>query len=283
MRSPRSVEMTARKPSHLTSKDHPGPEGSGPGRDIIGAGSRRSEDASGLDFCLGSMKGAAINSAAQRRCVGALGLSLGVAVSVAALAVTPTSFGYQNELAADAQSRVVRGTGKRVVSVNIARRDPIVVTGVHTGSRNFIVSMVKGSAKAYVFNEIGRYNGQALVHEGAPGRWRVVVDADGAWTLKFAQGLAPARTLPTLLTGTGSRVVAVRVARDLQPVVTGSHRGQRNFLVGVTGYGTDDGYRDFVFNEIGRFRGETLIDDLPAGRYYVDVNADGAWTVRFSR
>lgn len=33
--------MTARKPSHLTSKDHPEPEGSGPGRDSIGTGSRR--------------------------------------------------------------------------------------------------------------------------------------------------------------------------------------------------------------------------------------------------
>jgi hypothetical protein len=36
-----SVETSARKPSHLSSKDHPEPEGSGPGRDNIGSGSRR--------------------------------------------------------------------------------------------------------------------------------------------------------------------------------------------------------------------------------------------------
>ena len=36
-----SVDTIARKPSHLSSKDHPEPEGSGPGRDSIGSGSRR--------------------------------------------------------------------------------------------------------------------------------------------------------------------------------------------------------------------------------------------------
>jgi hypothetical protein len=40
-RSPSSVETSARKPSHFTSKDHPEPEGSGPGRDGTGSGSRR--------------------------------------------------------------------------------------------------------------------------------------------------------------------------------------------------------------------------------------------------
>ena len=35
------METMARNPSHLTSKDHPEPEGSGPGRDSMGLGSRR--------------------------------------------------------------------------------------------------------------------------------------------------------------------------------------------------------------------------------------------------
>jgi hypothetical protein len=38
--SPSSVETSARKPSHFSSKDHPEPEGRGPGRDNIGSGSR---------------------------------------------------------------------------------------------------------------------------------------------------------------------------------------------------------------------------------------------------
>ena len=43
-RNPSSVETSARKPSHLTSNDHPEPEGTGPGRDNIGSGSRRVSD-----------------------------------------------------------------------------------------------------------------------------------------------------------------------------------------------------------------------------------------------
>ena len=38
---PSSVETIARKPSHFSSKDHAEPEGSGPGRDSFGSGSRR--------------------------------------------------------------------------------------------------------------------------------------------------------------------------------------------------------------------------------------------------
>src|SRR6185436_7035762 len=44
-----SVETRARKPSHLSSKDHPEPEGSGPGRESIGSGSRRAQN---LPLCI---------------------------------------------------------------------------------------------------------------------------------------------------------------------------------------------------------------------------------------
>ena len=43
-RSPASVETIARKPSHLSSKDHSEPEGKGPGRESIGSGSRRARN-----------------------------------------------------------------------------------------------------------------------------------------------------------------------------------------------------------------------------------------------
>jgi hypothetical protein len=42
-RNPSSVETMARKPSHLSSKDHPEPEGSGSERESIGSGSCRSQ------------------------------------------------------------------------------------------------------------------------------------------------------------------------------------------------------------------------------------------------
>ena len=160
----------------------------------------------------------------------------------------------------------------------------MVVTATHNGSANFIVHMVKGSDTEYLINELGAFNGQALLEEATPGRYRVVVDADGAWVLKFAQGLTPTKRIPGSLTGQSSRVIAVRASSHLQPVVTATHRGQSNFIVHLVGYGKQYGYTEYVFNEIGNFKGQTLIDDVPAGTYYVAVDASGgSWSLRFTR
>jgi uncharacterized protein YdbL (DUF1318 family) len=179
--------------------------------------------------------------------------------------------------------KTLRGTGSRVLSLSIARTDPIVVTGVFNGQANFIVHLVRGSNTDFVFNEIGAFSGQALVEDGQAGRYRVTVEADGSWTLKFAQSLAPAKTLPGTLNGRGKRVVAVRVRTGFQAVVTGTHHGQSNFIVHVVGYGRQRGFIGYVFNEIGNFNGQYLIDSLPPGTYYVPVDADGSWRLRFSR
>lgn len=54
--------------------------------------------------------------------------------------------------------KTLRGTGSRVLSLSIARTDPIVVTGVFNGQANFIVHLVRGSNTDFVFNEIGAFS-----------------------------------------------------------------------------------------------------------------------------
>lgn len=40
---------------------------------------------------------------------------------------------------------------------------------------------------------------------------------------------------------------------------------------------------EYLFNEIGRYHGQTLMmDSLPRGTYLLSVQADGNWTVRFT-
>jgi hypothetical protein len=68
----------------------------------------------------------------------------------------------------------------------------------------------------------------------------------------------------------------------MQPVVRATHTGQANFIVQLIGYGTVSGTL-YLFNEIGRYRGEVLADDeMPTGHYLLYVQADGNWTLRFS-
>jgi hypothetical protein len=53
----------------------------------------------------------------------------------------------------------------------------------------------------------------------------------------------------------------------MEPIVTGRHRGQSNFVVEVIGYGDVQG-TILLFNEIGRFRGETIAEEMPQAITY---------------
>ena len=136
-------------------------------------------------------------------------LLLGVATMCAVSSSAPGAF--QSESLP--QTTVLKGVGKRVLTISFAKRDPVVVTATHNGSSNFIVHLVKGSNTDFLVNEIGPFNGQVLLEEVSTGRYRIVVDADGAWVLKFAQGLSPSKRIPGSLAGQGDRVIAVRAKR----------------------------------------------------------------------
>lgn len=181
---------------------------------------------------------------------------------------------------------ILRGHGKVVKSVTLKTNTPVVVTASHTGQANFIVDLVGHGAHEFLFNEIGNYDGQAAIEDKLRrGKYRVAIDADGAWTLKFEQPVPKpnASPIPGKLNGHGARVVPVHSERDMQPVIRGTHTGQANFIVDVIGYGGLSGFFN-LFNEIGRFKGEVLADEeMPSGDYLVWVQADGAWTLKFSR
>jgi hypothetical protein len=187
---------------------------------------------------------------------------------------------------------VLRGAGAQVRSLRLRADTPLVVTGLHRGSSNFIVDLVGSGATGGVdeslFNEIGSYRGQMLVSEVASGRYRVRLEADGPWTLRLAQPVPgdPAASLPGTLNGAGAKVVPVAVGHEgFQPVVNATHRGQSNFIVDVVGYGEDaQGFQENLYNEIGRYSGQTLMEDtMPDGGYLVAVVADGPWQLKFSR
>jgi hypothetical protein len=168
--------------------------------------------------------------------------------------------------------------------VRLREDSPLVVTAQHNGSSNFIVDMVGrgGAGEFFLFNEIGSYGGQVAVQDATAGQYRVSIDADGSWVLRFEQPVptSKAQTIPGSISGRGATVVRLRSSEDLEPIVRARHRGQSNFIVDLIGYGDLDG-SIFLFNEIGTFQGETLADAMPAGDYLLAVQADGPWTIRF--
>jgi hypothetical protein len=182
---------------------------------------------------------------------------------------------------------VLQGTGSRVLSLRLVADAPLVVTSRHTGSSNFIVQLVGRGATAGVdanlFNEIGSFEGQTATADTSAGPYRVSVQADGSWILRFQQPVSTGSERHVLgtISGHGARVIPVLADHDLQPVVTATHRGQSNFIVELIGYDNTSGEVN-IFNEIGNFQGQTLVQEMPQGAYLLYVQADGAWTLKFT-
>ncbi|MGH2554365.1 MAG: hypothetical protein ACRDHO_01420 [Actinomycetota bacterium] len=181
--------------------------------------------------------------------------------------------------------KILKGSGAKVQRLKVAADSPLVVTGRHSGSSNFIVELVAGGDSILLFNEIGTFREQTAVAEIEAKAYRVRVDADGTWRLRFEQPVptAGAKEIPGTLRGKGAKVVPIQTLEDIQPTVAASHSGEANFIVTLIGYGDLRG-EILVFNEIGEFQGETIVDEelAPAG-YLLYVQADGTWRLRFSR
>jgi hypothetical protein len=61
--------------------------------------------------------------------------------------------------------------------------------------------------------------------------------------------------------------------------VTGRNGGTSNFIVDLVGYGDRVSGDQNVFNEIGPFHGQTIVDQMPVGDYLPVVQAEGPWTL----
>lgn len=178
--------------------------------------------------------------------------------------------------------RKVSGNGDRVATVKLPR-GPVVVGAGHNGDSNFIVRLYGPGSRTSLVNEIGYWVGITLADEITGGNYRVAVQADGQWHVLFYRVGAwnITRSLLGLHQDSGSDVVAVRSPSSAQLVVTGTHSGSGNFIVKLVGVGSLTG-SDLLFNEIGPYRGQRVAE-VPRGPLLLWVQADGRWSLRFTR
>lgn len=175
----------------------------------------------------------------------------------------------------------LRGSGSRVVSVKLPA-GPVVFVATNRGSSNFVVQLSGPDGKDLLVNVIGAYSGASVPDALSAGKYRVVVDSSGSWVIQVLKPTtAGLKRLPGAFTGKGSTVVRVRSSGSGEMIVTGSHSGSSNFVVYLIGYGSVEG-RELVFNEIGRYKGQDLID-IPGGTMLLWVTADGPWKVSFAK
>lgn len=204
---------------------------------------------------------------------------------IAAIAATTLFVLVSSASAATAPRPIsLAGSGARVLTINVTRNQPVVITATHTGSANFVIELVGTNTHELLVNEIGRFHGQVAWAEGKSGRYHLKVEADGRWTIRVTQPVPSSGNtrIPRTIAGIGSRVIAIRATHDMQPIITSTNRGKDNFVVEIVGYGSTSGH-ELLVNEIGNYHGQTLIDDLPSGPYLLLVtDTGGAWSIKFS-
>lgn len=147
----------------------------------------------------------------------------------------------------------------------------------HTGGEsNFQVHLVpaEGEFDALFVNEIGEYEG-TTADMLETDTYQVDVEADGDWQLTIRQPRATSGdSLPQSLSGNNPDFFGPFEFGGSH-TASGSHSGDGNFQLLV--YPPEGQFGELVFNEVGEYDGETTFRADGVG--YVDVNANGEWSV----
>jgi len=156
-----------------------------------------------------------------------------------------------------------------------------VFTMTHTGGSNFIVELLdeNGNTIDLLVNEIGTFDGKKAVGIKKSGKYLLDISAGGSWTVKIDQPRpSEAPPVPQEFKGNGQQVSEVfSIGKGLARFEM-THSGSSNFIVTLL---DDNGNTvDLLVNEIGTFDGSKAVSIRNTGMYLLDIQADGAWTIK---
>jgi hypothetical protein len=174
--------------------------------------------------------------------------------------------------------QTISGRGKTATKAFRVEDGMAVFRFQHRGQSNFIVGLLtsRGEEIDGLVNEIGTITGSTARAIEA-GRYLFNVEADGPWSIRIEQPRpGSGRELPTTAKGRGHTVAGPFQATGGGVRFELRHRGESNFIVDVLD--VDGQPIGNLSNEIGRFSGST-VGEVPGGVYWLNVQADGSWTV----
>jgi hypothetical protein len=153
----------------------------------------------------------------------------------------------------------------------------------HAGDGNFIASLLDrdGKRQANAVNAIGSYSGTRIL--AVPrGTYLFEIRASGKWQVALAAvDDKDASDLPFQFGASGdSAVGAVRLKPGLLRASL-THEGDRNFIVQL--YHVSGNRVGILTNQIGNYKGSVAQKIATAGVYYLDVQADGKWSVALTQ
>ncbi len=151
----------------------------------------------------------------------------------------------------------------------------------HDGSGDFGVTVtpVDGDLPNDLFvRTSGSTSGESLILVGE-GSYGLDVEADGDWEIDLTQPEVHSddlTDLPQEASGTGSSFVGP-LWTDTDPSLVATHQGDGEFI--VDGYGADGSWEQII-NQSGEFDGSRSYS--AAGTFWLNVEADGEWTIEIN-
>jgi hypothetical protein len=150
----------------------------------------------------------------------------------------------------------------------------------HDGNSNLIVKLLDRNGKEIdtVFNQIGPFKGQRAINVPNGGLCLLDIQADGNWKANLSQPRpTEGQAAPCKLQGNGFATTPfVQLERGLAEFKM-KHDGQQRFKVVLL----DQNGRpvEYLANTLGTFDGSKPISIEEPGIYFLNVSADGNWTI----
>ncbi|MFC7070270.1 hypothetical protein [Halobaculum lipolyticum] len=194
----------------------------------------------------------------------------------------PTETATPSDTGAGFGPRTFSGTGTATSEEFDLGRGPITAAFSVEGDASFTAQLLAVEGERYddvsLATLLAPVEGSQVAAVDVAGPHVLNVETDGAWELTLAQPTATTgRSLPVEVSGSGPAYVDL-VAFDGVTRAGGSHEGSSNYIVETVPLDPDE-FGELVFNEIGRFEGTTTV--RVDGPSYVNVDADGDWTLSF--
>tara|TARA_B100000676_G_C18016317_1_gene809892 strand:+ start:60 stop:1565 length:1506 start_codon:yes stop_codon:yes gene_type:complete len=158
----------------------------------------------------------------------------------------------------------------------------------HSGDSNFAVKVLdsNGGYVDLLANEIGSFEGSTALSIKDRGLYVFDVDADGIWSIEIQYPDQPFNEdsnwekylkAPLTINNTGNTATNfIELEKGLWRVNL-NHSGDSNFAVTI--FDSDGNYVDLLANEIGPFEGSTALSIKNTGKYLLDIDADGIWSI----
>jgi hypothetical protein len=193
----------------------------------------------------------------------------------------------QNETNIDRQTKTneiptlkLNGRGRQASDKFKLEPGLTVFSVTNDGDSNYIVRLLDRNGKEVetLFNEIGPFTGEKAFFVPKGGQSLLDVQSNGNWTAEVNQNKpADNQSTPCTLQGKGYKATPTFQLDKGLVVFKLSHQGESRFKVALL---DQDGRAvGYLVNTLGNFSGSKPISIEKPGVYFLNVSADGDWTI----